>query len=223
LNGKYILLKRGRIELDNILLKIKKKFKRNNKSIDMYDEKSDFFMINNPIYKEYNIGEWSYGHPKIIKGDDKSTVTIGKFCSIASGVQILLGGEHRKDWVTTYPFNVIFNEGKGISGHPSSKGDITIGNDVWICRNVMILSGVEIGNGAIIGAGAIVTKNVPAYAIAVGNPLEIIGYRFPDNIIQKLEEISWWNWPLGEIAKAIPFLLNDRVSLFIEKFRDLKN
>jgi len=54
---------------------------------------------------------------------------------------------------------------------------VTIGDDVWIGANVSILGGVAIGNGAVIGAGSVVTKDIPEYAIAVGNPAKVIKYR----------------------------------------------
>ena len=54
---------------------------------------------------------------------------------------------------------------------------VTIGNDVWLGRRVIILPGVTIGDGAIIGAGAIVTKDIPAYAIAAGNPAVVKKFR----------------------------------------------
>ena len=83
---------------------------------------------------------------------------IGKFCSLAEEVVFILGGEHRADWITTYPFNALFDEGAHITGHPSSKGDIVVGNDVWIGYQSCILSGVTIGNGAIIGAKVLLQK-----------------------------------------------------------------
>lgn len=55
-----------------------------------------------------------------------------------------------------------------------SKGGITIGNNVWIGDKATILAGVTIGDGAIIAANAVVTKDVPAYSIAAGNPAKII-------------------------------------------------
>lgn len=54
---------------------------------------------------------------------------------------------------------------------------VVIGDDVWIGRRVIILPGVHIGTGAVIGAGAVVAKDIPEYAIAVGNPVRVIGYR----------------------------------------------
>ena len=59
----------------------------------------------------------------------------------------------------------------------TEKAGITIGDDVWIGANCVILPGVHIHNGAVIGAGSVVTKDIPANAIAVGNPAKIIKYR----------------------------------------------
>ena len=92
-------------------------------------------------------------------------VVIGKFCSISTNVTIIVDGNHRSDWITTYPFGEVI---KGIPknpGHNQGKGDIRVGNDVWIGTDVIILPGVQIGDGAVIGAGSIVTKNVNDYKI----------------------------------------------------------
>ena len=56
----------------------------------------------------------------------------------------------------------------------SSKGPVTIGDNVWIGENACILSGVKIGEGAIIAAGAIVTKDIPAFSLAGGVPAKVI-------------------------------------------------
>lgn len=194
----------------------------NQVEIDTYIDNSYdplFFMNLNPKYEQYNIGDWTYGNPTIKTWDQNTKLTIGKFCSIAGNVQILLGGEHRKDWITTYPFNIFFTKAKNIKGHPQTKGDIIIGNDVWICQNAIILSGVNIGNGAIIGAGSVVSKNIPPYAIAAGNPITVISYRFTAEQITALEEISWWNWPIDTVVGAIPELLSENIQSFIDRYQ----
>ena len=78
------------------------------------------------------IGDFTYGHPTVLSWEECTKLKIGKFCSIASDVTIFLGGEHRSDWVTTYPFNALLKCYNHIEGHPKSKGDVIIGNDVWI-------------------------------------------------------------------------------------------
>lgn len=78
----------------------------------------------------------------------------------------MLGGNHRTDWCSTYPFNALLKENYGyIKGHPSSKGDVTIGNDVWIASGVKIMSGVTIGDGAVLAANALITHDVAPYEI----------------------------------------------------------
>ena len=59
----------------------------------------------------------------------------------------------------------------------SNRGGIIIEDDVWIGANCVVLDGVTIGKGSVIGAGSIVTKSIPPYSIAVGNPCKVIKSR----------------------------------------------
>lgn len=155
------------------------------------------------------INDYSYGKINALYWDRKTKLKIGKFVSIADGVTFILGGNHRTDWITTYPFPIFgrrFDSDVHIEGHPSTKGDITIGHDVWIGQNATILSGVTVGNGVVIGAASVVTKDIPSYAICVGNPCRIVGYRFDPEVISQLEMIAWWNWDEMKIRKSIEIL-----------------
>ena len=114
-------------------------------------------------------------------------MVIGSYCSIAEGVQFLLGGEHEVHTISTYPFKVkVF----GYKSEAGTKGSIIVKDDVWIGTNAIICSGVTIGQGAIVAAGAVVTKNVEPYAIVGGNPAKVIKYRFDEGIRNKLLEID---------------------------------
>lgn len=168
-------------------------------------------------YPQYSIGRGTYGDLRVRSWGDGATLTMGAFCSVASGVQVLLGGEHRPDWVTTYPFSVLWAKGRPLPGHPASKGDVIIGNDVWIGAEAMILSGVTIGDGAVIGARAVVTKDVPPYAIVGGNPARVIRMRFDEATIARLQSLKWWTWDDARIEKFLPLLLNDDVSAFLRE------
>lgn len=123
---------------------------------------------------------------------------IGKFCAIAKGIEFVMNGaNHRMCSVTTYPFNIM---GCGWEQFTPTledlplKGDTVVGNDVWIGQNVTVMPGVNIGDGAIIAANSVVTKDIPAYYIAGGNPCKIIRKRFDDELITYLQEIKWWDW-----------------------------
>ncbi len=166
-------------------------------------------------YPQFDIGKGTYGKPLILAWDNKTTIKIGSYCSISSEVTIFLGGEHRHDWVTTYPFNVFWEKGKHITGIPTTKGDITIGNDVWIGRGATILSGVTIGDGAVIGSKSLISKDVSPYAIVGGNPAKMIKKRFSDDSIERLLEIKWWEWDEQKIELAIPLLLNNDIEEFL--------
>ena len=167
-------------------------------------------------YPQYLIGRGTYGTPQVNTWGEGTILTIGAFCSFAPGVQIFLGGEHRTDWVTTYPFNVLWKAGDGIKGHPKTKGDVKIGNDVWIGSEAIIMSGVIIGDGAVVGTRAVVVTDIPPYTIAVGNPARIIRKRFNEEIIKRLLEVAWWNWENSRIEKALPLLLSDEIESFLE-------
>jgi len=150
--------------------------------------------------------------------DEGTSLKIGKYCSISSDVAIFLGSEHRTDWISTYPFPTLWEDARSIPGHPSSKGDVVIGSDVWIGYNVTILSGVTIEDGAAIGTGSVVSRDVPAYAIAAGNPAQIIRYRFTEETIQKLLQIRWWDWPDEKVKENIDLICSDSIDVFIKKF-----
>src|SRR5918996_614505 len=90
------------------------------------------FMSRNAKYAGHDIGEWTYGRPDVPTGGEGGRLRIGRFCSIASGVTILLGHEHRLDWVSTYPFRVAFEQAAAMPLPSRTKGHVVIGHDVWI-------------------------------------------------------------------------------------------
>ena len=161
-------------------------------------------------------GAFSYG----VNGFYMNT-SIGRYCSFGESVNIGRGN-HPIDWLTTspiastkdfkftvgndYPFSQVYNDTSiNIANRPKNiNPPITIGNDVWIGHGAYLKTGITINDGAIIGAHAVVTKDVPPYAIVVGNPAVVKKYRFSDNIIQRLLKLKWWELPAWEL-KDIPF------------------
>ena len=93
---------------------------------------------------------------------------------------------------------------------------VIIGNDVFIGMNVSVLDGITIGDGAIIGAGAIVSKDIPPYAIAVGNPIQVIKNRFKDEQIDQLLKIKWWDFEEEQLKQVEKDFFN--VDEFIKKY-----
>ena len=174
-------------------------------------------------YPQYEIGRGTYGTPEILSWAEGATFKIGAFCSIAEGVRFYLGGEHRADWVTTYPFSYFWESGRHIEGHPKTKGDIIVGNDVWIGAEAVIMSGVRIGDGAVVGARAVVTKNIESYAIYAGNPARLIKKRFDEETIQKLLGLKWWNFKDEEIEQLLPLMLSTDIQKFIVEAKRIKD
>lgn len=153
-----------------------------------------------------SLGAFSYGeeHLAIRQWGEGAALRIGRFCSIADDVTVFLGGNHRTDWITTFPFGHVFtNElgGAGIVSHPASKGDVSIGHDVWIGSGARIMSGVQIGNGAVIAAAAVVTRGVPAYGVVGGNPARLLSTRFSPQIVTLLQELGWWDLPVATLRQ----------------------
>ena len=145
------------------------------------------------------IGDYSY------VGRDTSIIYahVGKFCSIAGEVKVGLA-THTLNKLSTSPIFTESNNGTRHSWVSTSLVNpfkrVNMGNDVWIGERVMIMGGCTIGNGAVVAAGAIVTKDVPSYAVVAGVPAKVIRYRFPQEIIDRLETLQWWNLP-DEVLK----------------------
>lgn len=129
------------------------------------------------------------------------------------------GANHRMQSVTTYPFNIMRNGWEKVTPTLSElplKGDTVIGNDVWIGQNVTVMPGVHIGDGAIIAANSVVTRDVPAYHIAGGNPCRLLKKRLDDNLIEHLLMIKWWDWPSKKIFDHLEILCSCNLEKIIE-------
>ncbi len=97
-------------------------------------------------------------------GDD---VHIAWGCNIVDHNSHAIAWRHRKDDVRNW-----YHNQKDWTHVPTSP--VKIGNKCWIGLNVIILKGVEIGEGTVVGAGSLVTKSLPAWTVAVGNPAKVI-------------------------------------------------
>lgn len=145
-------------------------------------------------------------------------VKIGKYCSIATQVKIMAGGNHRIDTVSTYPFDTMLMEGKS-GGERSYEegGGIEIGSDVWLGFGAQVMGKVKIGDGAVVAAGSVVMTDVPPYAVVVGNPARVMKFRFTEGAVTRLLEIKWWDWKDEEVrARVDDFYLP--IADFVKKY-----
>ena len=165
-----------------------------------------------------NLGRHSYtGQNTVIMHAE-----IGKFCSISWGVTIG-PANHSYHRISTHSF--LYNEVEGLrpkweeAAYDRFASKCKVGNDVWIGADATILRDLEIGNGAIVASGAVVTKNVPSYAIVGGVPARIIKYRFPQEIIKKLQNLKWWDWDDEMISQYYEYFAEE---LTIERLEELE-
>ncbi|MBP2201982.1 chloramphenicol O-acetyltransferase type B [Methanococcus voltae] len=198
-----------------------------NSSVHDFGKNVTIEEIDNPLVE---IGEYTYysgyyhGHSfrdcimyldEQDKGKDVDKLIIGKFCSIASGVKFIMGGNqgHRYDYISAYPLSIVSNNPIDLDTEiPESfvkKGDTIIGNDVWIGAESLIMPGVKIGDGAVIGTRSLVTKDVAPYTIVGGCPAKVIKKRFSNEKIELLLNIKWWNWDIEKIRASISILMSD--------------
>lgn len=103
-----------------------------------------------------NAGCYVSGEGGLVIGDD---VIIGAHARILSAGHTIHGGDAI------------------IARNPITYGEIVIGKGAWIGAGATVLEGVRIGEGAVVGAGSVVTRDVPPFAVAVGNPARTTRYR----------------------------------------------
>jgi acetyltransferase-like isoleucine patch superfamily enzyme len=156
---------------------------------------------------------------------------IGRYCSIATRVEVL-GERHPMEWATTSAF--AYTDDPPLHISPAIKAlqemepefrmrtyqqpdpTVTVGHDVWIGQEVSISRGVTIGSGAVVGARALVTKDVPPYAVVVGQPARVVKYRFNEDLIERFLRLEWWRFR-PELLRKGPIDEPDRFLDFVDE------
>ncbi len=139
------------------------------------------------------VGVYSFGN--IFVGDDvflgvrptlmaaKSRITIGNHVMFGPEVAII-GGRHNTSEIGKFMASIHVKRDDDDLG-------VTIEDDVWIGTRAIVLRGVRIGRGAIVGAGSVVTKHVPPYALAFGNPAKVAKFRWDVDTIIEHEKLVY--------------------------------
>lgn len=137
-------------------------------------------------------------------------LVIGKFCQIAHGACfVTTSANHFMGGLSTFPFPVFDPCRIGAYGAElaDQAADTVIGHDCWIGRSATILPSARLGNGVVVGASAVVGGDIPDYSIVVGNPGRVLRRRHSAEVIDRLNALSWWDWPMDRILKAVPLLI----------------
>ncbi len=147
------------------------------------------------VFENVSMGAYSYTGPNCCI----QNAVIGKFSNIAAAVRIG-PTRHPMDRPTLHHFTYRrarygFGDVDDAEFFSWREEQVTrIGHDTWIGHGAIIMPGVKVGDGAVVGAGAVLTRDLPAYGIAVGVPARLVKYRFPEPVRHTLSLIAWWNW-----------------------------
>ena len=163
------------------------------------------------------VGRGSYGAVRIVTSSRNPKVRIGAWCSFAD-ITIVCGNEHPMDRISTYPFKAkLLRECRG-EGVPKGDRGVTICDDVWVGYNAVILDGVTLGRGCVVGAGAVVARDVPPYAVAVGNPARVVKFRFPEEMAARLMSLDFDRLDEGYARSHVELLYEPLTPDLLDRF-----
>jgi phosphonate metabolism protein (transferase hexapeptide repeat family) len=168
---------------------------------------------------EVEMGDYSY----VVNDSDIAYARIGKFTSIAAMTRINPGNhpmQRASQAHFTYRASAYFDgatdEAEFFAWRRRHR--VSIGHDVWIGHGAIVLPGRMIGTGAVVGAGSVVTRDVPDYAIVVGNPARVVRPRFAGKIVDRMLALAWWDWPHAAVQTALADFRALSAEEFLEKY-----
>jgi acetyltransferase-like isoleucine patch superfamily enzyme len=172
----------------------------------------------------WEIGDHTYGTPTVAEAEHGGHLRIGKYCSIAGSVTIVLAN-HRANAGSTYPFAALraIWSGAGDSLRDHEAGNVDIGSDVWLGINVCILPGTTIGDGCIIGAGSVVRGSVSPYSVVIGNPAQVIRSRFDTETVSRFLRVRWWDLHDDVVDRLVPKLLGSDLSSLLSAAEEARD
>lgn len=170
-------------------------------------------------HKCIKLGNYSYYKRGTVKMYFDPVIEVGNYSSIAKYV-CFMGKVHHayfkdRNLVSVFPFKEHLKW--DFPSGEYSRGKILIGNDCLIGMEAMVFDGVKIGDGAVVGARAVVAKDIPPYAVVVGNPCKVVKYRYPEDNIYDLLRIKWWNWPVEVVKDRLEDFKD--INKFIAKYK----
>lgn len=165
------------------------------------------------------MGDYSY----VVNDSEIIYTTIGKFCSIAAHTRINPGNHpmtRASQSHFTYRASAYFDDATDDADFFKWRESfpVNIGHDVWIGHGAIVLPGRNIGTGAVVAGGAVVTKDVPDYAIVVGNPARVIRMRFQPEIAERLKALQWWDWSHAQLRAGLADFRTLSIEAFLDKY-----
>jgi virginiamycin A acetyltransferase len=211
--GAGLVLPVARAGRNRLLVFRDRLFARHLESRGLEIGKDAFVPFGSELSDRTSIGDHTRVGQLLVKSEGE--VAIGSFCAIGSDV-LIVASNHRMDHA-----NLQFRiQGRlGFQNLVKPPGPVLVGHNVWIGDRATFVygpRGLTIGNGAVIGACSVVRRDVPPFAVVLGNPAKILRYRFRSEVRDKLNEIAWWEWPLEKIGRNRSFVEADLTDLNVE-------